>query len=115
MLKRGDVILADLEPIKGSEQGRIRPCLIVQNNVSNRFSPNTIVVPITTKIPDKEYPTIVIVEPRSTSGLLEKSTILCSQIRTISVHDRMLKRLGFVDFETMQKVDFALKASLQLS
>ena len=60
-IKRGEIILANLEPVVGSEQGRIRPVLIVQNNDSNEFSPITIVAPITTKIYTKEFPTNVFV------------------------------------------------------
>lgn len=60
-IKRGEIILANLEPVVGSEQGRIRPVLIVQNNDSNEFSPITIVAPVTTKIYTKEFPTNVFV------------------------------------------------------
>ncbi len=112
-IKRGDILLANLEPVMGSEQGRIRPCLVVQDDISNKFSPTTIVAPVTSTIPDKNYPSIVIVEP-SESGLREKSTILCNQIRAISVQNRIIKKLSSLGPATMGKVDDALKAALAL-
>jgi mRNA interferase MazF len=111
IIKRGDIFLTDLEPIKGSEQGKIRPCLVVQNDVANQFSPNTIIVPITSHIPDKFYPTVVVVKPNE-SGLQRESAILCSQIRTISINDRVMKKLSTLSLSKMQKVNEALKASL---
>lgn len=81
-IKRREIILADLEPVVGSEQGRIRPVLVVQNDGSNEFSPTIIVAPITTKIYTKEFPTNVEVESND-SGLKNESTILLNQIRTI--------------------------------
>ncbi|MFH1256176.1 MAG: type II toxin-antitoxin system PemK/MazF family toxin [Candidatus Diapherotrites archaeon] len=111
IIKRGDLVLVNLEPSVGSEQGKIRPCLVVQNDVSNELSPTTIVVPLTSTIPDKEYPTNVIVEPDN-SGLTKKSTILCNQIRAISIQHRIIKKIGSLSPETMQKVDEALKTSL---
>jgi len=112
-IKRGDIFLADLEPIKGSEQGKIRPCLVVQDDVANTYSPNTIIVPITSHIPDKFYPTVVVINS-SESGLPKESAILCSQIRTISTRDRIIKKLGTLKSESMKKVDEALKVSLAL-
>lgn len=112
-LRRGDIVLTDLEPVKGSEQGRTRPCLVVQNDIANEFSTTTIVVPITSRIPDKHYPTVVIVEPEE-SGLDEKSTIQCNQVRTISAGHRILRKLGALRPDTMKKVDEALKTSLAL-
>ncbi len=113
IIKRGDILLANLEPVLGSEQGRIRPCLVVQDDISNKYSPTTIVVPVTTTIPDKNYPSIVIVEP-SQSGLKEKSTVLCNQIRAISIAHRVVKKLGSLTSGTMGQVDYALKAALAI-
>ncbi len=112
-IKRGDVVLANLGPVVGSEQGKIRPCLVVQNDIGNKYSSTTIIAPVTSKIPDKHYPTAVVIDPRE-AGLEVKSTILCNQIRTISAKDRILKTLGSLKPETMRKVDAALKASLAL-
>jgi len=113
IIKRGDIVFADLEPTLGSEQGEKRPCLVVQNDIANRFSSTTIVVPITSTIPERDYPTVVVAESRET-GLKKKSTILCNQIRTISVKHRAISKLGSLKPGTMDKVDEALRASLSL-
>lgn len=112
-LKRGDIVLANLEPAYGSKQGKIRPCIIIQNDIANKFSPTTIIVSFTSAIPEKEYPTVIIAEPKET-GLNKTSAILCSQIRTISVEDRILKKIGTLKQSTMRRVDEALKTSLAL-
>jgi len=112
-VKRGDVVLVNLEPVMGSEQGKIRPCLVVQNDISNRFSSTTIVVPLTSVVTDREYPTNVLVEPPE-SGLKQRSTLLCNQIRVVSIPDRFLKKLSSLNRETMLRVNEALKASLGL-
>jgi len=110
-IERGEIVLVNLEPSMGSEQGKIRPCLVVQNNDSNKYSPNTIVVPFTSSVPEKDFPTVVIAEINET-GLQKRSAILCTQIRTISAEDRILKKIGSLKSEAMRKVDFALKTSL---
>jgi len=112
-IKRGDIVLTKLEPVMGSEQGKIRPCLVVQHDIFNQYSPTTIISPFTSKIPDKPYPTVVVVEPND-SGLPEKSAILCNQIRTISKEHRIIKKLGTLKPQTMLQVNEALKASLAL-
>jgi len=112
-IKRGQIIFVDLEPVMGSEQGKKRPCLVIQNNIGNQYSPNTIVVPFTSTIPDKEYPTIVIAETSET-GLKKRSAILCNHIRTISKQHRIVKSIGMLKPATMKKVDTALKESLAL-
>jgi mRNA interferase MazF len=113
IIERGDIILVDLEPVKGSEQGRIRPCLVVQNNTANYHSPNTIIVPITTTIPDKEYPNNVFISSEE-SGLDNDSLVLCSQIRTISIKNRVIRKLSHLENNTMNKINSALKISLGL-
>jgi len=113
IIKRGDIFLVNLEPAYGSEQGKIRPCLVVQNDMSNKYSPNTIIVPFTSSIPEKDYPSIVVAEPTE-AGLTKTSAILCSQIRTISIENRVLKKIGSLKPSTMKKVDEALKTSLGL-
>ncbi|MFH1257701.1 MAG: type II toxin-antitoxin system PemK/MazF family toxin [Candidatus Micrarchaeota archaeon] len=111
---RGDVVLANLEPVRGSEQGKTRPCLIVQNDTANKYSNTTIIVPITSKIPDREYPTTVFLEENS-AGLKDAGTILCNQIRTISIESRIIRKIGRLQPEKMRKVDDAIKASLALT
>ena len=112
-LKRGDVVLANLEPAYGSEQGKIRPCIIIQNDIANKYSPTTIIIPTTTAISDKEYPTEVKIMPED-SNLKEISIALCNQIRTISIEDRIFKKLGELKPGTMKRIDTALKTSLAL-
>ena len=111
-IKRGEIILANLEPVVGSEQGRIRPVLVIQNDDSNEFSPTTIVAPITTKVYTKEFPTNVEIEPAE-SGLKNKSTILLNQIRTID-KSRIRKKISTLPKEVMDKVDLAVSVSLGL-
>ncbi len=111
-IKRGDIVLTDLEPAKGSEQGKTRPCLIVQNDIGNMLSPTTIVVAISSKI-EKEYPFTVLVS-QGEGNLPKDSLVLCNQIRTVSKQHRLIKKIGSLKPETMKKVDDALKTSLAL-
>ena len=109
---RGDIFLTRLEPIRGHEQGGIRPSVIIQNNDGNDNSPTTIIAPITSKKYLKEYPTNVLVN-KIDSGLDKDSTILLNQIRSID-KSRILKKVGTINFEIMKKVDLAIKISLSL-
>ena len=84
-LKRGDILLVNFDPIRGSEQGLVRPAIVIQNDILNKFSPLTIVAPVTSKIYEKEYPTNVFIKKEG-SNLQKDSTILLNQIRTISDH-----------------------------
>jgi mRNA interferase MazF len=111
-INRGEIFLANLEPVKGSEQGGIRPVLIIQNNIGNQYSTTTIIAPITSKIFEKEFPTNVFVSKRD-SKLNKDSTILLNQIRTIDKR-RLAKRISSLDDFTMNKVDRAIKISLGL-
>jgi mRNA interferase MazF len=109
---RGEIVAANLEPVKGSEQGGARPVLVIQNDTLNKHSPTTIVAPITSKIYTKEYPTNVIIK-KEDSGLKVDSTILLNQIRTIDIR-RIIKKIGTLDNFTMNKVDRAIKISIAL-
>lgn len=111
VIKRGEIFFANLEPVKGSEQGGIRPVLIIQNDVGNEYSTTTIIAPLTSTIMKKEYPTNVFLP--SSSFLKKDSTILLNQIRTID-SKRLIKKIGFLDNITMNLVDKALKISLGL-
>ena len=111
-IKRGEIVLAELEHVKGSEQGGTRPVLIIQNDISNKFSPTTIIAPITSSGSDKEYPTDVFI-PRQDSNLNKDSKILLNQIRTIDKR-RIVNKISFLDYIAMNKVDMALKISLGL-
>lgn len=110
-LRRGDVLHIDFEPVVGSEQGGIRPALVVQNDVGNRYSPTTIVAAVTTRLPSRPFPFIVEL-PEGT--LPRRSFVDCAQIRTID-HSRVIDRpISRVDPVTMLRVDEALAASLGL-
>ena len=109
---RGDIFVANLEPIAGSEQGGIRPVLILQNNISNKYSPTTIIAPITSKKQTRAYVTNVPISTKE-SKLKKDSLILCNQIRTID-KKRISKKIGKLDFEIMRKIDLAVKISLDL-
>ena len=110
--KRGDVWLAALDPVVGSEQGKTRPVLIIQNDVANQYSPVVIVAAITPSIGAKEYPTEVIVRAPE-GGLTRDSTILLNQIRTIDKR-RLVDYWGRLKPSTMERVDIALKISVGL-
>lgn len=111
-IKRGDILLVDLEPVKGSEQGKTRPTLVIQNNVSNQLSTTTIIAPFTSKTMDKDYPTDVNVYARD-SPLQKDSTVLLNQIKVIS-GERIISKIGSLNNQYMEKVDEAIKISLGL-
>ena len=112
-VRRGDIVLVDLDPKKGSEQGKTRPALVIQNDTGNRYSPTTIVAPLTSSY-EKVYP--VNVEVRSEGTALEKdSVVLLNQIATVDIEARIIKRLGRLSDEKMKEVDEAIKLSLGLS
>jgi mRNA interferase MazF len=110
-INRGDIFLIDLEPVKGSEQGKVRPCLIIQNNIGNKHSSTTIVSAITSK-GDDSYPFLVKID-KGTANLLKDGFIQLNQIRTIS-KERIIKKIGSLSKDLINKVDFALKKSLAL-
>ena len=112
-IKRGEIFLANLEPVKGSEQGGIRPVLVIQNDISNMHSPVTIIAAITSKVFEKEYPTNVFISKKE-SKLDKDSTILLNQIRTID-SERLIKKVGLLDSLTLEKVELAIKVSLNLN
>ena len=111
-IKRGDIVSVNLNPIKGSEQGGIRPCLVIQNNIGNSYSPTTIVAPITSKKFSKEFPTNVNIINEE-SKLEKDSTIMLNQIRTID-NGRIVKRIGSLDVFLMKKVDLSIKTCLAI-
>lgn len=116
IVKRGDIFYADLSPVIGSEQGGLRPVLIVQNDVGNRYSPTVIAAAITSKTGKAKLPTHIDVsgDPRETPGLARDSVILLEQVRTIDKR-RLRERIGHLDLYTMQKVNFAISVSFGLS
>jgi len=112
-VRRGDVVIVELDPTEGSEQRGTRPCLVVQNDVGNENAPTTIVVPFTTSRGDELYPFEVLVSAAE-SPLREDSVALCSQIRTVSIEHRISTSLGSVPESRMEEVDEALEYSLGL-
>ncbi|WP_127850059.1 type II toxin-antitoxin system PemK/MazF family toxin [Lacticaseibacillus hulanensis] len=111
-IKRGDLYFADLSPVVGSEQGGMRPVLIVQNNVGNHYSPTVIVAAITSRITKPKMPTHVgMVGGRD--GLERDSVILLEQVRTID-KQRLRDRIATLPEEKMREVDNALSVSLAL-
>ena len=111
-VKRGDIYYADLSPVVGSEQGGIRPVLIVQNDVGNKFSPTVIAAAITSQRDKSRLPTHIDLES-SNCGLSRDSVVLLEQIRTID-KKRLKERMGNLDPGSMGKVDQALSISFGL-
>ena len=109
---RGQIYYANLSPVVGSEQGGVRPVLIIQNNLGNKHAPTTIVLPLTSRLGKKPLPTHIIVD--TSCGLSCESVALCEQIRTID-KSRLTTKLGQVDKATMDNIDKALKISLGLA
>jgi len=108
---KGDVVYVNLEPIRGSETGKIRPCLVIQNNALNSASPTTIVLVITSRNRfKKKYPSHVWIN-KSESGLTKDSTIQCEQIRTID-KSRIINKIGSIDNNYLKKVEEAIKITL---
>lgn len=113
MIKRGEIYFAQLNPVIGSEQGGIRPVLVVQNDIGNQYSPTTIVLAITSQINKAKLPTHVELKAK-TYGMERDSVVLAEQIRTID-KARLKQRLAALNEETMQKVDKAIAVSLGVS
>ncbi|WLR42147.1 type II toxin-antitoxin system endoribonuclease NdoA [Bacillus carboniphilus] len=112
IVKRGDVYFADLSPVVGSEQGGVRPVLIIQNDIGNRFSPTVIVAAITAQIQKAKLPTHVEIDSKK-YGFERDSVILLEQIRTID-KQRLTDKITHLDDEMMDKVNEALQISLGL-
>ena len=112
MIRRGEIYCADLNPIIGSEQGGVRPVLVLQNDVGNRFSPTVIVAAITSQICKARLPTHVEVY-RGDCGLQADSVILAEQIRTIDKR-RLREHMGHVDDGLMNQIDSAIAVSFGL-
>ncbi len=110
--RRGEIYFADLNPVRGREQGGRRPVLVIQNDVGNRFSPVTIVAAITSSFAERVYPTEVRLSVGA-GGLPRESSVLLNQIKTIDMV-RLDRRVGRLDGETMKQVDAAIQISLGL-
>jgi mRNA interferase MazF len=110
--KRGEVFLVNFDPTIGTEIRKTRPALILQNDISNEYSPITIVAAVTSRFDENLYPTEVLVRPPE-GGLRSDSVVLLNQIRSVD-RLRLMKRLGELKTDTMEKVDFALQISFGL-
>ena len=113
MFKRGEIYFADLDPVVGSEQGGVRPVLIIQNDLGNRYRPTVIVRAITSRLGKTKLPTHVVI-PAGESGLLKDSLILAEQVRTLEKR-RLGRRVGQLPEELMRSVDDAMRVSLGFS
>ncbi len=111
-VKRGEIYYADLSPVVGSEQGGIRPVLIVQNDVGNRHSPTVIAAAITSRLDKAKLPTHISLEAAS-CGLQKDSIVLLEQIRTLD-KKRLKDKMGSLDPNAMDRVDNALSISFGL-
>ena len=112
VIKRGDIFYADLRPVVGSEQGGIRPVLIIQNDVGNRHSPTVICAAITSKMNKAKLPTHIEIDA-SAYGIEKDSVILLEQLRTID-KSRLRGKVGSLGEDQMCKLDHALEVSVGL-
>lgn len=113
-LLRGDVYLVNLDPIVRKEIGKARPAIIIQNDIGNKFSPVTIIAPISSvKEITKPLPIMIFLE-KGEGGLKEESYVDCGQIRTIDKEQRLITKFGSLEKDKMHKIDQALNISLSL-
>ena len=112
IIRRGDIYYADLRPVAGSEQGGVRPVLIIQNDVGNRHSPTVICAAITSRMNKAKLPTHVELN-RGSCDMIRDSVILLEQVRTID-KQRLKEKICHIDGELLQKVNEALMISLEL-
>lgn len=111
-VKRGEIYYADLSPVVGSEQGGVRPVLIVQNDVGNRHSPTVIAAAITSQKEKTKLPTHISLDAES-YGLAKDSIVLLEQVRTLDKR-RLRERMGELDNDAMHRIDTALSVSFGL-
>ena len=112
-VKRGDIYYADLSPVVGSEQGGVRPVLIIQNDTGNRYSPTVIAAAITSQTGKARLPTHIDLPVEQKCGLSRDSVVLSEQVRTLEKR-RMRERMGHVQAHEMNKVDTAIAVSFGL-
>ena len=112
IIKRGDIYYADLRPVVGSEQGGVRPVLIIQNDVGNKHRTTVICAAITSKMNKAKLPTHVELDTRK-CDMIKDSVILLEQLRTID-KQRLKEKICHIDEELLQRVNYALRVSLEL-
>ena len=113
-VKRGEIYYADLSPVVGSEQGGVRPVLIIQNDTGNRYSPTVIAAAITSQTGKARLPTHIELPVEQECGLTRDSLVLLEQVRTLDKR-RLRERMGRVDDQVMEKIDTAIAVSFGLS
>lgn len=124
-VSRGEIYWVEFDPVKGSEQGGLRPALVVQHDVGNQYSPTTVVAAITRTVPPRPYPFVIVLDP-SESGLPERSAVNCAQLATIQQQgpqsrlrpprgQQEVRSVGQLRLATMAEVDAALKYNLGLT
>jgi mRNA interferase MazF len=111
-IRRGDILLADLNPVIGSEQGGSRPVLVIQNDIGNKYSPTVIIAAITACVTKVNMPTHVVIN-QHIAGLSKDSVVLAEQIRTID-KTRLIQKIGVLPTSLLSEVDKALFISLGL-
>ena len=109
-VKRGDIWLVDLNPVRDSEQRGIRPCLVISNDVVNEYAPTVCVIPFTSNLAGQRFP-INIVLTQDDTGMRVDSLLLCGQVRTVA-KERLLRKLSSVKAERMPDIEKALKLYL---
>ena len=112
VVRRGDIYYADLRPVVGSEQGGVRPVLIIQNDMGNRYSPTVICAAITSKMNKAKLPTHVLLEAER-YGIVKDSVVLLEQVRTID-KSRLREKVCHLDEPVLMQINTALKVSLSL-
>lgn len=113
-VKRGDIYYADLSPVVGSEQGGVRPVLIVQNDTGNRYSPTVIAAAITSQTGKARLPTHIALPAYQNCGLSKDSVVLLEQVRTLDKR-RLREHMGHIEEAVMDRVDTAIAVSFGLS
>ena len=112
-VKRGEIYYADLSPVVGSEQGGVRPVLIIQNDTGNRYSPTIIAAAITSQTGKARLPTHIELPVQQECGLTKDSVVLLERVRTLDKR-RLRERMGRVDDQVMEKIDTAIAVSFGL-
>ena len=112
-VRRGEIYYADLSPVVGSEQGGVRPVLIIQNDTGNRYSPTVIAAAITSQTGKARLPTHIELPVEEECGLTKDSVVLLEQVRTLDKR-RLRERMGRVDERIMEKIDTAIAVSFGL-
>lgn len=110
---RGDIFYADLSPVVGSEQGGVRPVLVVQNDVGNKYSPTVIIAAITSQLSKAKLPTHIELD-KNRYNLMKDSVVLLEQLRTLDKR-RLKEKITQIDENTMKKVDIAIMISLGIT